>query len=173
MTLQSEQQAPIAPIAPVAAANEPEALAEVEEFVETPEEETISFETIDSESIYNAEAGYSEWLKQEILDEWSVQNPIIKDLLVCLQNHSYTNFTIDDLKREFEKLKGSEIQKHDLINHLRFLFDNSIIGFRLGSSREWRFKCFYPSQGFIDSPDYRVHEGLVRSLNLRETREID
>ncbi len=44
MTLQSEQQAPIAPIAPVAAANEPEALAEVEEFVETPEEETISFE---------------------------------------------------------------------------------------------------------------------------------
>lgn len=136
-------------------------------------EESIEFQTIDSESIYNAEAGYSEWLKQEILDEWSVQNPFIRDLLVCIQNHSYTNFTIDDLKREFEKLKGVEIQKHDLINHLRFLFDNSIIGFRLGSSREWRFKCFYPSQGFIDSTDYRVHEGLVRSLNLRETREID
>ncbi len=41
MTLQSEQQAPIAP---VAAANEPEALAEVEQLVETPEEATISFE---------------------------------------------------------------------------------------------------------------------------------
>jgi len=44
MTLQSEQQMPEAPIAPVAEANEPEALAEVEQLVETPEEETISFE---------------------------------------------------------------------------------------------------------------------------------
>lgn len=135
-------------------------------------EEKITFEVIDSNSIYGAEPGYSEWLKQEILDEWSVQNPIIKELLIALQNHSSTNFTATDLETQLKKLK-IDLNPQDVVGYLKFLFDNSIIGFRLGDSREWRFKCFYPSQGFISSTDYRVHEGLVRALNLKETRETE
>lgn len=135
-------------------------------------EEKITFEVIDSDSIYGAEPGYSEWLKQEILDEWSVQNPIIKDLLMAIQNHSSTNFNATDLETQLKKLKP-DLNPQDTVGYLKFLFDNSIIGFRLGDSREWKFKCFYPSQGFISSVDYRVHEGLVRALNLRETRETE
>ena len=56
------------------------------------------------------------------------------------------------------------------MNELRFLFENSIIGFKIGGSTAWRFKCFYPSQGFMSSDEYRVHEGLVRALNLKENR---
>ena len=135
-------------------------------------DESITFEVIDSESIYNAESGYSEWLKQEIIDEWAVQNPIISDLFNSLQNNSSTNFNSSELEFQLKKLKP-EVTSQDVLNYLKFLFDNSIIGFKLGDSKEWKFKCFYPSQGFISSPEYRVHEGLVRSLNLKENRETD
>jgi hypothetical protein len=135
-------------------------------------DEEITFEVIDTESIYNAEPGYSEWLKQEIIDEWSVQNPIIVDLFNSLQNNSSTNFTASELELQLKKLKP-DTTSQDILAHLKFLFDNSIIGFKLGDSKEWKFKCFYPSQGFISSTEYRVHEGLVRALNLKENRETD
>lgn len=135
-------------------------------------EDEIAFEKLEAESIYSAEPGYSEWLKQEILDEWSVQKPIIVQLFDALQNNASTNFTNKDLERELENL-GVPLIVGDIISHLRFLFDNSIIGFKLGGSNEWKFKCFYPTQGFLDSDEYRIHEGLVRALNLRENRERD
>jgi hypothetical protein len=133
-------------------------------------ENELSFEKLEAESIYSAEPGYSEWLKQEILDEWSVQKPIIIKLFDALQNNASTNFTKEDLERELENL-GIFLAVGDIISHIRFLFDISIIGFKLGGSNEWKFKCFYPTQGFLDSSEYRVHEGLVRALNLRENRE--
>ena len=133
-------------------------------------DEVIVYENLEAESIYAAEPGYSEWLKQEIIDEWSVQKPIIVQLLNALQNNESTNFSKDDLIRELSKLDVA-VGAGEIISHLRFLFDNSIIGFKLGGSNEWKFKCFYPAQGFLDSLEYRVHEGLVRALNLKENRE--
>lgn len=135
-------------------------------------DEKLTFPKLEVESIYSAEAGYSDWLKQEILDEWRVQKPIIVQLFNALQNNSSTNFTSEELTTELKNL-NTEVSTSDIIEHLRFLFDNSIIGFKLGGSKEWRFKCFYPSQGFLDSDEYRVHEGLVRALNLRENRDKD
>ncbi len=133
-------------------------------------ENKSSFKTLEAESIYSAEPSYSEWLKQEILDEWKVQKPIIVQLFDAFQNNASTNFTKEDLQRELQNL-GVSLSFGEIINHLRFLFDNSIIGFKLGDSNEWKFKCFYPAQGFVDSDEYRVHEGLVRALNLRENRD--
>lgn len=130
----------------------------------------ITYELLEVESIYNAEPSYSDWLKQEIIDEWSVQKPIINDLLSALQNNGSTNFTKDDLVRELNSLNIST-NTSEVISHLRFLFENSIIGFKLGGSTQWKYKCFYPGQGFLDSDEYKVHDGLVRSLNLRENRE--
>jgi len=135
-------------------------------------EEEITYEKLEAESIYSAEPGYSEWLKQEILDEWSVQKPIISQLFNAIQNNAYTNFTSEDLARELESL-NLDVSKSEVLSHIRFLFDNSIVGFKLGDSKEWKFKCFYPAQGFLDSTEYRVHEGLVRALNLRENRDRD
>lgn len=133
-------------------------------------EEPAVFERLECDSIYGAEPGYSEWLKQELLDEWKVQRPAILQLFHAIQNHGSTNFNHNALATELRKLIG-DITNAELLSHLRFLFDNSIIGFKLGASKEWRFKCFYPSQGFVESDDYRVHEGLVRALNLTEARE--
>lgn len=135
-------------------------------------EEDMIFEKLEAESIYSAEPGYSDWLKQEILDEWSVQRPVIVELFNAIQNNASTNFTNDDISRELENL-NIKANKSEVLSHIRFLFDNSIVGFKLGESKEWRFKCFYPAQGFLDSTEYRVHEGLVRALNLRENRDRD
>lgn len=135
-------------------------------------DDVMSFTQLEAESIYAAEPGYSEWLKKEIIDEWAVQKPIIVQLLNSLQNNGSTNFTKEALEKELMALDVI-LKPGEVIDHLRFLFDNSIIGFKIGSSKEWRFKCFYPTQGFVDSIEYRVHEGLVRVLNLRENREID
>lgn len=135
-------------------------------------EEEITYEKLEAESIYSAEPGYSDWLKQEVLDEWGVQKPIIAQLFNAIQNNASTNFTSEDLSRELENL-NIKVSKSEVLTHIRFLFDNSIVGFKLGDSKEWRFKCFYPAQGFLDSTEYRVHEGLVRALNLRENRDRD
>lgn len=135
-------------------------------------DQPIVFNKLECDSIYGAEPGYSEWLKQELLDEWKVQRPIITNLFNSLQNNGSTNFTQILLQSELQKLVGP-VSTADILSHLRFLFDNSVIGFKLGASKEWRFKCFYPSQGFVESDEYRVHEGLVRALNLTETRERD
>lgn len=131
---------------------------------------TPAFERLECESIYEAEPGYSEWLKLEVLEEWKVQRPTIVGLFNALQNHGSTNFAIPSLSKELENLGVTETPA-EILEDLRFLFENSVIGFRLGSSNEWRFKCFYPSQGFVESDEYRVHHGLVRALNLTETRK--
>lgn len=133
-------------------------------------DEVRTFDKLECESIYEAEPGYSEWLKLEVLEEWKVQRPSIVSLFNALQNHGSTNFSLSSLVLELEKLGVAEAAAVTL-EHLRFLFENSVIGFRLGSSNEWKFKCFYPSQGFVESDEYRVHHGLVRALNLTETRK--
>jgi hypothetical protein len=133
-------------------------------------DEVRSFEKLECDSVYEAEPGYSEWLRLEVLEEWKVQRPSIVNLLNALQNHGSTNFSLADLSTELKKLSVHEAPAQTLDN-LRFLFENSVIGFRLGSSNEWRFKCFYPSQGFVEADEYRVHHGLVRALNLTEARK--
>jgi hypothetical protein len=129
-----------------------------------------TFDKLECESIYNAEPGYSEWLKLEVLEEWKVQRPSIVGLFNAIQNHGSTNFSLADLTNELKKLSIDEAPS-EILENVRFLFENSVIGFRLGSSNEWRFKCFYPSQGFVEADEYRVHHGLVRALNLTETRK--
>jgi len=135
-------------------------------FVETTE----TFTALQAELIYDAEPGYSEWLKQELLDEWAVQFPDIRRLFDAIQNIGSTNITCDQLIGEFGKM-GTTLQRGESLRYLRFLFDNSIIGFKSGASTIWKYKCFYPSQGFVETDEYRVHDGIVRSLNLKEPRE--
>lgn len=133
-------------------------------------DETEVADLLEVEFIYQAEPKYSEWLRQEIIDEWAVQRPEIRVLLDAIQNNSSTNFTKEELLKELKKI--DESYSDEKINeHLRFLFDISIIGFKIGQSTLWKYKCFYPTQGFIDSEEYKVHEGLTRVLNLKEFRD--
>ena len=134
------------------------------------EESTSAPEKLPTDAIYDAEPGYSEWLKKELLDEWQVQYPKLGALLDVLQNYGSTNIASIDLAKGIKGMNGP-LDRSGVLRHMAFLFDNSIIGFKVGDSTAWRFKCFYASQGFLEADEFHVHDGLIRVLNLREPRD--
>lgn len=133
--------------------------------------EIVNADKLECKSIYNAEPSYSEWLIEELKDEWRAQFPRISELLSAIQNNGKTNFTSGELYYSLKQI-GSDSLNSDVNYLLKFLFDNSIIGFKVGKSQQWRFKCFFKSQGFVESDLYKVHDGLHRGLNLTESRAI-
>jgi hypothetical protein len=133
------------------------------------ENESVDEQRLECAAIYNAEPAYSEWLVEELKDEWRTQYPAISDLISALQNNGKTNFTRDDLEQGLRK-GGRSTSPSEVTSYLKFLFDNSIIGFRVGKSNQWRYKCFFSSQGFVESDLCKVHDGLHRGLNLTESR---
>ena len=133
------------------------------------EEEEVNPERLECQSVYNVEAKYSEWLVDELKDEWRAQFPAINQLFEAIQSVGATNFGAEDLKAALTKI-GAPCSDSELKSHLKFLYENSIIGFRVGKSNQWKFKCFFSSQGFIDSEVYKVHDGIHKGLNLTETR---
>ncbi len=134
------------------------------------DKENINAGKLECQSIYNSEPAYSEWLVEELRDEWRVQYPRINDLFAAIQNHGSTVLTANDLAKSLSAL-GLEPSTSDLNGFLRFLYDNSIIGFKIGNSQQWKFKCFFNSQGFVEADLYKVHDGLHRGLNLTESRK--
>jgi hypothetical protein len=133
------------------------------------DDETVCEEYLECQSIYNSEAAYSEWLVEELREEWRAQYPIINQLLSAIQSNGRTNFTREDFVKSLKRV-GIDPSGGEVSGYLKFLFDNSIIGFRVGKSNQWRYKCFFSSQGFVESDLYKVHDGLHRGLNLIESR---
>lgn len=133
------------------------------------EVEEVCSNALECQSIYNAEAAYSEWLVDELKDEWRVQFPMIGKLFAALQHNNRTNFTKEEFAASLRHV-GEDAASLDIGRYLRFLFDNSIIGFRVGRSNQWRYKCFFPSQGYADADTFKIHDGLHRGLNLTESR---
>lgn len=123
-------------------------------------------------AIYDAEYQYSEWLLEEIKEEWFVQAPEINQLLDAIQNNGSTIIVKHEYKIQLEKLGFDLSQPLHLNEKLKFLYGNSIIGFKIGGQNYWRYKCFYNSQGFSDESEYHIHDGLVKALNLVETRAV-
>lgn len=134
-------------------------------------EDTVeALEKLPVEAIYSAESQYSEWLQRELMDEWSVQLPAFKSYLEAIQNHGQNVFRKSDFTDQLVRAGIQVNSTAELGEHLRFLFNNSIIGFKLGDQNYWRYKCFYGTQGFSDEQLYKVHDGLFKALNLTESR---
>ena len=51
-----------------------------------------------------------------------------------------------------------------------YLFQISVIGYKIGESGKRCFRCFYQSRRFEDTDEYLVHYGLVKQLGLTEGR---
>lgn len=133
------------------------------------DQEEVNHNRLECQSIYNVEPLYSEWLVEELKDEWRAQYPRINDLFSAIQNIGKTNLAAEDLSEALKKL-GVEASPSEIGAYIKFLFDNSIIGLRVGKSQQWRYKCFFKSQGFVESEVYKVHDGLHRGLSLTESR---
>lgn len=134
--------------------------------------EAVSTDNLECSSIYNAEPNYSDWLKGEIIDEWRAQRPDITKYLDAIQNIGSTVITKESFVGALSSL-GLKLTDPEAVEVFRFLFSNSLIGLKVGRSQQWRFKCFQPAQGFIESDEYKVHDGLIRALNLREPRNAN
>ncbi len=136
------------------------------------QKQTSDIKYLTIESIYSAEPQYSEWLQRELIDEWSVQKPYFKNYLSAFQNNGMNIFSKEDIVKFFvqENILSKDYSNSDVLEHLKFLFNNSVIGFKLGEQNYWRYKCVYNTQGFIDSLVYRIHDGLFKTLNLKENR---
>ncbi|WP_146205438.1 MULTISPECIES: ATPase [unclassified Azospirillum] len=133
------------------------------------EPESVNPERLECESIYSSEAAYSEWLVEELRDEWRVQFPRINEIISAIQNNGRTTFTQEEFSDSLRR-SAIDINPPEIMQNLKFMFDNSIIGFRVGNSQQWKFKCFFKSQGFVDATLYKIHDGLHRGLNLKESR---
>lgn len=122
---------------------------------------------LSTKSIYNAEPGYSEYLYDELSDEWRAQNPSFGDYLAAIENLRYAIFQPSEYQAELMK-KDLAADHAEFRKIVRFLFDNSILGITVGESTQWRYKCFYPNQGFVDTGYLKVHPGLIKRLGLIE-----
>ena len=133
------------------------------------QEEVLHFETLSVDSLYAAESGYSEWLLNELIDEWGTQRPEVKRLLSGIQATGTTSFSHDVLAQKL----NLDADSSEYLDQLKLLYNMSAIGFprARGPAIDYIFRCFLPSQGFVRSDEYKVHDGLVRALNLVETRE--
>ena len=122
---------------------------------------------LSADAIYDAEAALGDYLYDELLDEWKTQRPEIEQYLNAFANLGKTTFKAQELRGQLGN-QGFSFDTASFQETLRFLYENSIIGFQVGSSTIWRFKCTHPGQSYTDSPVFRAHNGLIKRLNLRE-----
>jgi hypothetical protein len=121
--------------------------------------------------IYDAEGAYSEYLHDEILDEWRTQYPVIVNIMQILTNMTYATFSPKDFDEELKKVFTSPSLASDTARkNLIFLFQISVLGYKLGESGKRCFRCFYPTRRFEDNEEYLVHFGLLKQLGLTEGR---
>ncbi|URK87568.1 hypothetical protein LP421_06200 [Rhizobium sp. RCAM05350] len=97
------------------------------------------------------------------------KRPEITNYLSAIQNIGSTLLTKVSFMSSLENL-GIKLNDVQAVDVFRFLFANSLIGLKVGKSQQWRFKCFQQAQGFIEADEYKIHDGLIRALNLREPR---
>lgn len=124
-------------------------------------------EKILTRAVYTAEPGYSDYLFEELSDEWRNQNPNFLEYLRTLENLRYAAIRTDELEQAL-KAKGLSRDRAEFRGIARFLFENSIIGITVGESKQWRYRCFYPNQAFVDTEVIKVHPGLIKRLGLIE-----
>jgi hypothetical protein len=113
-----------------------------------------------------AEEEYSDWFRDELVDEVSAIVPDIEVVLEAIRDHGQSSFYAKDINRYFQKAKiQSEASVNIILNKL---FDFSAIGiFDSPSSRSPEFKYRIPTKRFRPKKKCSVHYGLRNCLELR------
>ena len=87
-----------------------------------------------------------------------------------LTNIKYTTFSPKVFELEFNKVFKVGVRPEHVRRVLLFLFQVSIVGYKLGESGKRCFRCFYASRRFEDTDEYLIHFGLIKQLGVTEGR---
>lgn len=126
--------------------------------------------------VKDAEGAYSDYLYNEIDDEWKVQKPAIKTWLEILANLDARVFTFKDFQDRHREKASSGFRRSLSLSStsestrevLKFMFDSSIVGYQRSYGGKVYYHCFNVSRKFEDVENYYVHKGLAVNLGLPE-----
>ena len=120
-----------------------------------------------SAELYEADKEASASVYNELIDEWSNQFPQIEALLSVLQTIQVETFKYEDFSEKYknEFPEASEGKKRE---HLKFLFENSIIGQK--KQGRWEYISSTPNLKMNIEKDFRTHHALKYRLHLLESR---
>ncbi len=113
-----------------------------------------------------AETEYSDWFRDELVDEVSALVPDIESVLEAIRDHGKSSFYAKDINRYFQK---ASIQSDTSVNNiLGKLFDFSAIGIFDSPDRTTPdFKYREPTKRFRVRKKCSVHYGLRKCLELQ------
>ena len=127
-----------------------------------------------NEDIYKAHTDYSNYLRNEIVDEIHKYHPDHRIYFEILREIGRLQFTHEDFATAFSTWKGRLTQEASEDQILEALYEFSIIGFyRAGGGgfggSEYLYRYLDPLAEFNRSSErFRVHWGLLESLGLKQ-----
>lgn len=116
--------------------------------------------------VKGAEGAYSDYLYNELDDEWSTQKPAIRTWLSVLSNLDGRAFTFEQFQLEFRSIARTAGHRETIRDVLKFLFGISVIGYSRNPTGKTYFNCFNQSRKFEDAPKFYVHKGLLMNLGI-------
>lgn len=120
----------------------------------------------DRKAFIAAENEYSDWFRDELVDEVSALVPDIESVLEAIRDHGQSSFYAKDINGYFQR---ANIQSEVSVNNiLSKLFDFSAIGiFDSPKGTTPDFKYRHPTKRFRPRKKCSVHYGLRKCLELR------
>ena len=123
---------------------------------------------INEGTIKFVDRAFSNYLRDEIVDEIYPILPEIENYLQILSNLRKWNFSIQEFSAEYKKYLDAETIKEKNIDHvLDILYNFSVIGNQNKSRKEiFYFKYMHTNMTFNRNENIVIHRGLFKALQL-------
>lgn len=122
---------------------------------------------ITARTVKQVDKGFSNYMKEEILDEIHAQLPDINEIFSIISQIRKWNFTIKEFKDTYMKYYKQGTVKNGNVDYvLQMLFDFSIIGNRPKNRSISFFRYINPEARFNFNENIVVHRGLFKALQI-------
>lgn len=128
-------------------------------------------EKFSKKHVIKAEIGYSAWLQRELIDELKARLPERRQIFKAFERLGKVSFGIDEINREFVKIK--ELQNKSVKDILSILFEFSVIGMFDLDDEPPVFRYRNPYRKFETGKKYSIHYGLRAALRLGGSRAVN
>lgn len=124
-------------------------------------------EKITAKTVKQVDKGFSNYLKEEIIDEIHAQLPDIQIIFSIISQIRKWNFTIQEFKSTYMQYYKKGTLKNGNVDYiLQMLFDFSVIGNRPKNRPISFFRYINPEARFNFNENIVVHRGLFKALQI-------